>query len=181
MTVADVIMLSARALLAVVLVAAGAAKLADLRAFAGTLQRLNLPGRRRRFAAASLVAGAELGLGTLSLAAVWPRVIDAVVLGVMIAFVVVTTVSVIRRTDVRCRCFGALSDSRFDAHALARALFLCALAAAIVAGAPTLPAEAWPHPVGPVAAVVAATVLLAFGCGHASRTVDLVRRGAAQR
>src|SRR5690242_1534057 len=90
------IALTCKATLAVLLVAAGAAKLADLRGFAATVQ-LFLPGSavarpRLGYLAAIAVAAAEIAVGAASLSSPLATWLNVLVLGLCCAFVAVSAV-----------------------------------------------------------------------------------------
>jgi hypothetical protein len=157
-----VAVLGAKALLAVMLLVAGGAKLADLDGFAAAVRlfwpagltrparsthpaRLALTARltratrptqagARRIARA--VALAELALGGASLAfpAVWP--LSVAVLGAVACFAVVSVLGFAFHRGRSCRCFGALSQRKFDRAALARAAVIAGLAGLAMTGAP---------------------------------------------
>lgn len=125
-----------RASLAAVLVAAGAAKLADVSGFATTLQGLGIPARL-----VSLVRGlalvvplVEVALGIALVSGLWPTVISSVVLVLMCGFSLVVIVALRRRVRVACRCFGTLSDSQFSGRGLVRSLVLTLLAVVVLWG-----------------------------------------------
>ncbi|MGH2531638.1 MAG: MauE/DoxX family redox-associated membrane protein, partial [Thermomicrobiales bacterium] len=69
----DLVLLLARATLAAVLIAAGAAKLVDTRGFATTLVGLGLPARRDRLvtATATAIPLLELGVGFMAVTRFW--------------------------------------------------------------------------------------------------------------
>ncbi|HEX9065285.1 MAG TPA: MauE/DoxX family redox-associated membrane protein [Streptosporangiaceae bacterium] len=127
-----VVALACRAAVAVLLVAAGGAKLADLAGFAATVRQFwparMWPGAARRVAAA--IAAAELALGAASLA--WPRARWAGlgVLALSAGFVIVAVAGYRWHRGRPCRCFGALSNREFSLAGIGRA-GLVALAAAV--------------------------------------------------
>jgi hypothetical protein len=190
--------LGAKALLAVMLLVAGAAKLADLDSFAATV-RLFLPRRRRPSAPdqrsapdqpsapdrpgrltspasarriAWAVAAAELALGGASLAlpAIWP--LNLAVLGAAGCFAAVSGIGFAFHRDRSCRCFGALSRRRFDQGGLARSG-----AVAVVAGlatAPVAPAAVALAPAGH-GLLLAGAALIAFVAFTAARSLAASR------
>ncbi len=127
----DILVLAAKALVAVMLVVAGSAKLADVASF-GAAVRLLLPFRAPGAAvtAAALAASVTelvLGAASLSLPAVgW---LNPVVFGLACGFVFVSGLGYVRHRGRSCRCFGALSSRRFDALGMARAAVIAAAAA----------------------------------------------------
>src|SRR5437763_13411842 len=78
----QVIIFLIRASLAAVLVAAGAAKLADTRSFATTLMGLGVPARRALLlrGLALIIPLMEVGLGLTVVSGFWPRVVNGAVL-----------------------------------------------------------------------------------------------------
>jgi uncharacterized membrane protein YphA (DoxX/SURF4 family) len=165
-----------RDLVAVVLVASGAAKLADVRNFQGTLVGLGV--HRGTAAAAWLVGGLELAVGVVSLTSLWPRVTDGVVLALTLVFAAVAAVAARRSPGLRCRCFGALSNSQFGRKALLRSLVLAAVAAAVLAGE-LVDGTAANRSALPLAALVAAAGVFALAAAQAARTIGLVQEGEA--
>ena len=166
--------LVARSLVAAVLIASGAAKLADLRGFQGTLVGLGL--RRGVEPAAAILAAVEVLLGAASLSSAWPVVTDAGILVLTLAFVAVAGIAARRRPGLRCRCFGALDNSRFGATALARSVALAAVAAAVFAAQLAHDTTAdWSRFTAAVLLVSAGAFALA--CVQAARAIGLVQEG----
>lgn len=131
----DTIILALKSALALMLLVAGAAKLADLPSFSATV-RLFMPRKTPRGAqlgVASAVGAVELALGSASLSFPATHAINLVVLLAGCVFVVISAVGYIFHRDVACRCFGRLSHRTFDAAALARSVMIAALAAVVVA------------------------------------------------
>jgi len=139
----DLAPLGAKAVLAVLLLVAGGAKLADLAGFAASV-RLFTPRRvatsassgplLRRVALA--VALGELALGAASLTSPALGWLNPVVLAVGCAFVAVSGAGYAFHRGRSCRCFGALSQRRFDRAGLARAVVVAALAGVALAAVP---------------------------------------------
>jgi hypothetical protein len=134
----------AKAALAVVLLVAGSAKLADLDDFAGAVG-LFVPGRWPRLAPAAppvvavVLAVGELLIGVASLC--WPGLgwVNVAVLALACGFTAVAAFGYARRRGQPCRCFGALSRRRFGPRALAQALLISG--AAWLAARPISPAQ----------------------------------------
>jgi hypothetical protein len=125
-----VIALSAKTLIAVLLVAAGGAKLADLPGFAGVVALFvpaSVPLRLLRGAALGLAVG-EIVIGAASLTSPGLGWLNPVVLGVGCSFLVVSAVGFTWHRGRSCHCFGALSTRTFNPAGIGRA-------AVIVAGA----------------------------------------------
>lgn len=125
-----IVILFTRALLAVLLVTAGAAKLADTQGFARTLVGLGLSLGHH-----SLVRGLalaipllELGLGIGLISGLYPEVMDSAALAIFACFTLVVLISVLRTNSVTCRCFGALSDTQFTGWGLLRNIVYTGLA-----------------------------------------------------
>jgi hypothetical protein len=138
----DVGMAGAKAGLAVLLLVAGAAKLAGLDGFAATVRLFVPAGLRRRprwlpRLIALTVALGELGLGGASLAAPAAGWLNLAVLAAGGGFVVVSVIGYARHRGRSCRCFGALSQRRFDLAGLARSAAVLALAGLATAGSAT--------------------------------------------
>jgi hypothetical protein len=126
----QLIALGAKAALAVMLLVAGGAKLADLDSFAGTARLFlprRLPHRTQRWAALG-VALAELATGGVSLSAPALRPVNLVVLGLGCAFVAVSAAGYVFYRGRACRCFGGLSRKTFDRPAILRAAAVVAVA-----------------------------------------------------
>jgi hypothetical protein len=131
----DVLPLAAKSLLAVMLLTAGSAKLADQASFAVTV-RLFVPARVPRIAVRGVAAGitvAEFALGAVSLS--WPATswINPVVFALACGFTAISGAGYLFRRGQSCRCFGALSRRKFDAAAVARSAAIAAAAAVAMA------------------------------------------------
>lgn len=119
-----------RASLAAVLVAAGSAKLADVRSFATTLRGLGIPARHEPLirGLAFIVPLTEVILGIAIVTGLWPTFINIIVFVLMAGFSLVVLFALHKRLHVACRCFGMLSDSQFSSKGLIRSLLLTLLA-----------------------------------------------------
>jgi hypothetical protein len=177
-----VAVLGAKALLAVMLLVAGGAKLADLDGFAATV-RLFLPARlltarlvrptpagARRIAWG--VALAELALGGASLAfpAAWP--LSLAVLAAAASFAVVSGLGFAFHRGRSCRCFGALSRRTFDRAGLARAAGIAGLAGLATIGAPPSAVALTP---AARALLLAGSAVMAFIAFTAARSLAVSR------
>ena len=169
-----VLLAAGRGILAVVLLASAGAKLGDLASFGGTLRALGVPERQGR-PAAVLVAIVEAALGFALLTGTAVRAVDAAVLVLTTGFAAVTVYAVRTRPGLRCRCFGALTESRFGRYALVRTLALAALAAAVLAADGRVDLPSAPGGAG-AAFTLAGGTLFALACAQAARTLDLVQR-----
>jgi hypothetical protein len=125
-----IITLAAKLAVALTLIAAGSAKLADIGQFASTarlfLPRGLLPTAR---AVAGLIAAGELAAGCASLAAPRAGWVNWVVLGLGAVFTVISVVGYGRYRNRSCNCFGGLSRRKFDRRGIARSLLIAALGA----------------------------------------------------
>jgi hypothetical protein len=182
-----VAVLGAKALLAVMLLVAGGAKLADLDSFAASV-RLFLPRRHRSGAApapaglltsqasalriAWTVALAELGLGGASLAAPAIGPLNLAVLAAACCFAAVSGIGFAFHRGRSCRCFGALSRRKFDLAGLARAGAVAALAGG--AAVPVTPAAVALTPAGH-GLLAAGSALIAFVAFTAARSLAVSR------
>lgn len=125
--------LACKASIAVLLLAAGGAKVADLAGFAAAV-RLFVPGRARALAAVIAAGEAVAGAASLSLpAAGW---LNPAVLAICCCFVVVSAVGYARYPGRACRCFGALSRRGFTPAGIGRAVALTLAAVAATASLP---------------------------------------------
>src|SRR6266700_735 len=97
-----------RATLAAVLIAAGAAKLADTRSFAMTLIGLGIPVRHRRLvrSLALAIPFIEVGVGLTMVSGIFPTVANGCALVLLGSFSLVVLVALYKRIPVACRCFG---------------------------------------------------------------------------
>jgi hypothetical protein len=141
-----VITLAAKLALAMMLIAAGSAKLAAIGEFATTvrlfLPRGPAPAPRAvpmSRAVAGLIAAGELAVGCASLAAPRAGWLNWVVLGIGVAFIAISATGYARYRNRSCNCFGGLSRRKFDRRGVARSL---AIAAAGVVATSPVPAAA---------------------------------------
>jgi hypothetical protein len=134
------VILCAKAGLAVLLLVAGGAKLADLAGF-GAAVRLFLPARAIRLAspAGLAIAAAELVAGGVSLC--WPALgwVNIAVLVLAVGFAVVAVTGYIRHRGQQCRCFGTLSQRGFGRREVGQAMAI--LAVAVIAARPAVGAQ----------------------------------------
>jgi DoxX len=174
MSISVVLVSVARALLAVVIVVAGAAKLADTPGFQQTLRGLGAPGGLVRTLSLS-IPSLELGVGLLMLTGAWTSIADALLLALTSGFLVTSSVAVLRRVEVECRCFGQLGRSTFHLGTVRRAGGLFALSIAVVVGDAVTEKTAAPSV--STALVVLAGVAFAAACAQATRALELVNPG----
>jgi hypothetical protein len=132
----DVLALAAKSLVAVMLLVAGGAKLADVASFAMAVRlfvSFRVPRPVLRWIAIG-VALAELALGAGSLS--WPAAgwLNPVVFAMACGFVAVSIAGYVFHRGLSCRCFGALSRRKFDAMGVLRSMAIAAVAAASMSG-----------------------------------------------
>jgi hypothetical protein len=170
----DVLVLGSKSALAVLLLVAAGAKLADLTSFAAAV-RLFVP-RPPRWpvlrAAALGIALAELALGAASLSSPAAGWLNPVVLAAGCAFVAVSGVGYAFHRGRSCRCFGALSQRKFDAAGIVRSIFIAAAAA--VAMAPVPPSSVQLTATSRLL-LAAAAAMLAFVAFTAARVLAISR------
>ena len=126
--------LCCKAAVAVLLLVAGGAKLADLSGFGATVG-LFLPRGLRPVmlrGASAAIAAWELALGAVSLSSPLLGWVDLVVLATACCFMLVAVVGYLRYPGRPCRCFGALSRRAFGLAGIGRAALIAAAAAAAV-------------------------------------------------
>jgi hypothetical protein len=179
--------LTAKVAIAVLLVAAGGAKLADLEGFAGTVRLFwsasFAVGAR---AIAAMIACTEIAVGTGSLSSPLAGWVNYAVLGLCCAFVAVSAVGYHAHRGLACRCFGALTGRSFDGAGVARAglLAIAAAAAALPVGPSLLRLGALGR-LGLVAGAAliawcAFTAAAAIGAGRDARSVPAAPLGWTQ-
>lgn len=126
--------LAVKAFLALVLLLAGAAKLADRHGVASTV-RLFLPTAtpgRLVVAIATASALVEVGTGGASLVFPGARAVDVVVLGLTCAFVATSVLGHALHPGATCNCFGQLSTRTFGVAGIVRSVALAVLALFVV-------------------------------------------------
>jgi len=176
----QVVVLLIRTSLAAVLIAAGAAKLADTSSFATTLVGLGVPARRGELlrGLAFIIPLLEVGLGLALVSGLWPIVVNGAVLVLLTSFTIVVIIALRRKLHVACRCFGTLSDSQFSGKGLARSLLLTVLAGVnFWSGYTYLPrfdGSAWA-----IILLVAGFLLFAVAAAQAAKTLALLKERTA--
>jgi hypothetical protein len=116
--------------LAMVLVLAAGAKLADVAGFGRTLAGLGLHQvtTQGRQAIALLFIMTEGGLGLLTVAQAAVPVVNLLNVAMTFLFTAATAWAVARGIQTHCRCFGALSGTTFSRQGLVRAALLLGIA-----------------------------------------------------
>lgn len=173
-----VIPLAAKLALALTLIAAGSAKLADTRGFAATVRLFVPPGLVpatravpvTRFVAGVMAAG-ELAAGCASLAVPRAAWLNWVVLGLGALFIVISVIGYARYRDRSCNCFGGLSRRKFDRRGIARSLLIGA--GGVVATFP-VPASAVRLSAADAILLLAAAALAACATFAAAKAVAAV-------
>jgi hypothetical protein len=129
-----VLVLAAKAAVAVLLLAAGGAKLADPASFAAAIRLFVPPAapswvRARVPAAAAAIIATELVCGAASLC--WPSAgwVNLAVLALACGFTIVAVIGYTRFRGRPCRCFGALTRRSFSVRSLTQSLVILAVAA----------------------------------------------------
>jgi hypothetical protein len=172
----DILVFFVRAVLGVVLIAAGAAKVADRGGFARTLLALGAPAKPI-WLVQGLSLGlpaTELGLGLMLVTGLWSALLDGVVLGLMTMFSVVVVFALIQRPTVTCKCFGALTESAFTLAGLVRSLALTTLAVISMVSALARP-QSTPASAGLVLLLTLACGIFAAATSQAAITIAGIR------
>ena len=126
----DFLVTGAKSVIAMLLLVAGGAKLADVTAFAATM-RLFLPWQANRSIMRPWAFGIALGevvLGTASLSAPSVGWLNLVIFALTCMFVCVAAAGYILYRGRSCSCFGALSQRKFDGTGVLRSLVIAAVA-----------------------------------------------------
>lgn len=172
----QVLLFAGRAALAAVLVAAGAAKLADVQSFVATLLGLGLPVRQEPLlrGLALLVPLVELALGVGLVSGLWPTATNGLAFLFMLALSMVVIIALRKKLTVSCRCFGMLSDSQFSGKGLVRSLLLTLLALAIFLGG-MIYSLSFAAPPFAVVLLVAGFLLFALVAGQAAKSIAVIK------
>lgn len=160
--------------LALILLAAGAAKFADLRQFAGTVHGLGLKGASAQVETllAFSVPMIECLVGSLGILGIWTRPVNGLIAFAFAVYLLVTMFALWRRPQLICRCFGALTSSQFTKVGLLRVSVLFVLASVVLLGENTEADLAW-REAAPLAVLL---VVFAAGVISAAGTVSRVAR-----
>lgn len=167
--------LVARTCLGSMLVASGAAKLANGTDFANTLKSLGIVARREqiRLLLAITFSSVELLIGGCILAGIWSIAMNALLLVIMFFFSFFVLFALYKAPYTKCRCFGALSSSQFDKRALIRNIIFTGVALfAFVASLhfPPLHEVVWMS-----ITLLVGYALFAFGVVQATKTEYLMK------
>jgi hypothetical protein len=171
----ELLTLGAKSALAMMLLIAGGAKLADLAGFTATMRMFAphpVPRSVVRMGAPA-VALTEVAAGAVSLSAPAAWWVNPVILALACVFVVVSAVGYAFFRGRSCRCFGALSQRRFDAWGIARAAAIVAVAAVAMTGVKPAAVQI---PAGAQVALLAAAMLLAVTAFTAAKALVVSNR-----
>lgn len=176
----EVVVLSVRALLATILVVAGAAKLADREGFTITLIALGISARKRQLArnAALLIPLLELSLGLVVISGFWPVLANASVLLLMLVFNGVIFFALRKAPNATCQCFGALSRTRFSRNLFLRSIALTVLALLVLVSSIISPPFQG-APLWLASILIAELLILAVVAMHAVRVVEAIKERMA--
>lgn len=178
LVVTETILLLVRASLAAILIAAGAAKLADRHGFATTLTTLfGTDMRRERFssALALLIPLVEILLGLAVISGIWVTWINRAVFVLMVIFTLTVLFARRKAPHATCRCFGALSDSQFNRHGLIRSVLLTIGAGMVLLWSGNTNLFQPSASSGTIFLLVVGYLIFAFGAAQAATTIALVK------
>lgn len=176
-SVIQVIIFLMRAALAAVLVAAGAAKLADIRSFTTTLTSLGVSARREGFVSsiAFAIPLLEMLLGLAVVSGLWPIIVNGAVLILMSAFSLVVIFALRKAPQATCRCFGALSDSQFSGRGLLRSVLLTAVAVVVFWWSKATSSAQPNLSLGTILLLIIGYLVFAVGVAQAATTIALIK------
>ena len=169
-----------RASLAAVLVAAGAAKLADIKGFTATLRGLGMPDNHGSFTrgVAFIISLVEVVLGIALVSGLWPTIVNVMVLVLYCSFTLVVIIALSRRVNVACRCFGMLSDSQFSSKGLIRSVLLTLLALVVFLGGRTYSLQFDGPPIA-ILLLVAGFLLFGLAAWQAAKSIAVIKERMA--
>jgi methylamine dehydrogenase accessory protein MauD len=138
----DGILLSARLIVAAVLLVAGVAKLADRDGARTATRAFGAPAPLAARISALLI-GAELAAGVLLIPSATAEIGAVAAASLLLTFCAAIARSVIRGEAPDCHCFGQLHSAPAGPRALARNLLLAAIAVLVIVAGPGASATAW--------------------------------------
>jgi uncharacterized membrane protein YphA (DoxX/SURF4 family) len=168
---------SLRALLAVLLITAGAAKLADIRGFTTTLQALGVSVHSENVlrSTAFSIALIEVVVGLASIAGFLQSVINGLVLLLVVGFMLIVIFALRKAPYITCRCFGALSDSQFSAWSLVRNVLFVLGAIVVFWWGLAAPPVQFHVSFGSALLLILGYLVFAFGVAQAATIIALVK------
>jgi hypothetical protein len=170
----DVLILGAKSALAALLLVAAGAKLADLPGFTAAVRLFAPPRSPARLlrGVALGIAAAEFVLGAVSLSSPTVTWLNPVIFAVGCAFVTFSAVGYAFHRGRSCRCFGALSQRRFDVAGIARSMLIAAVGAVAMTPVRTSSVQVT---AAPRLLLLAAALLLALAAFTAARALAVSR------
>lgn len=122
--------LIARTSLGSLLIASGAAKLANRTDFASTLKSLGITAYKEKavLRLATTFCCVELLVGGCTIIGIWTIPMNAILLIIMAFFSSVVLFALHKAPHTKCRCFGTLTNSQFDKRALLRNIIFTVVA-----------------------------------------------------
>jgi methylamine dehydrogenase accessory protein MauD len=171
------IVLAARLVVAIVLLVASLAKLADRPGSRKAVEAFGVP-RALAGVVAGLLPVLELTAAALLLVTATARIGAGVALGLFAVFSASITRSIIRGDSPDCHCFGQLHSSPAGPKTLIRNALLAGIATFALIGAPGTSATAWIGRLSgsALASVIAGAVAIAVVAGAAALALSLLRR-----
>lgn len=171
------VIFSLRAILAVLLVAAGAAKLADTRSFTATLLALGVPTQPENIvrSIAFAIPLIEAIVGLASISGFWQPVVNGAVLLLMAGFMLIVIIALRKAPYATCRCFGALSDSQFSVRGLVRSVLLTVGALIVFWWGQTTPSMQLNALSGSMLLLILGYLMFALGVAQAATVTAVVK------
>lgn len=171
----NVVALALRASLAAIVIIAGIAKVTDRRGFMHTLMQLGIPAHQKRllYILTFLIPFIEVSIGFLVVSSLWPIIVNTVMLLLMLMFNSVIIFALHKAPHTMCRCFGALSNTRFNRPLLVRSVILTILALIVLLWSAIYPFEGislWL-----ILILISEYCLIAIVATHAVRVVETIK------
>lgn len=121
----------------VMLIASASAKLVSPESVETTIRGLGLTSPLVSRSLVRLLVAAEFGVGFLVVLSLGGKLLDLSVVALMMLFSATALGGLRKLRGQRCRCFGAISESRFGPTLLARNLLFTAIAGYVAVAAPS--------------------------------------------
>ena len=171
----NVIALALRASLAAIVIIAGIAKLTDRRSFTLTLMQLGIPAHKKRLLhnITLLIPFIEVSFGFLVVSSLWPIIANTAMFILTLMFNGVIIFALRKAPHTMCRCFGALSNTRFNRPLLVRCVILTISALVVLLWSAIYPSEGislWL-----ILILIAEYCLIAIVATHAVRVVETIK------